>query len=72
MKDATALDQSTLNCVRECYKNAKDDDYGLDGTDEEIASDMIAFTDLFDKWTSEQLAPYIRKVREDDNARTNC
>lgn len=67
MKDAKTLDQSTLNCVRECYNNAIEngDLAYVSGTDEEIASDMIGFTDLFNKWTSEQLAPYVKAVREE-------
>lgn len=65
MKNANALDQSTLNCVREGLVAASVNGYDFTGhTDNEVAGDMIAYDDTFSGWTCEALEAYVKAVRE--------
>lgn len=65
MKNANALDQSTLKCIREGLANASVNGHDFVGhTDDEVAGDIIAYDDDFAGWKIEALTPYVTAVRQ--------
>lgn len=59
------LDASTLNCVREELQSAKENGYDFAlWTNLDIAGDIIAYCDTFDKWKPAALAEYVEEVRK--------